>query len=225
MARVKFSGLVSDVSGSVGGFTFQRNPWGVSLRSKPIPRNTVSAYNQPIRQAFFQASRLWTGLSDADRIFWRNAVEYYLPKSKHNKTSFLSAHTYFMQIVPMALFQNLSLSYFTKLEPFDYRLQYSGNHWHSGYIDIFYMGGTYGDYTCLVEASRPFASPVRFDKKSLRLFNCPHAPQYVTLGQSYIDYYGRLPSWGEYINLRLRVFGLNCPSITTVFEGCVEITL
>jgi hypothetical protein len=225
MARVKFSALLSEINGSIGGSTFQRSAYGYSLRNKPIPVSKPTVLNQAIRQSFFQASRLWSNMSDVDRIFWRNAVEFYLPRSRNNKNSYLSAYSYFMQIVPMALFQNLSLSYFTKLEPFDYRLKYSGNAWYASQIDIYYMGGAFGDYTCLVEASRPFATMVRFDKKSLRLFNCLHSEQAVYLGQSYVDYYGALPSVGEFINLRLRVFGLNSPSITTVFEGCIQITL
>jgi len=42
MARIKLSGILSEISGSVSGMTFQNSLSGLTLRKKPIPLNPKS---------------------------------------------------------------------------------------------------------------------------------------------------------------------------------------
>ena len=67
MARVKFGSLVTEISGSIGGSTFQRNSFGNTLRNKPNPIRSRTAAQLSIRQYMKQAHAGWTALTAAER--------------------------------------------------------------------------------------------------------------------------------------------------------------
>jgi hypothetical protein len=76
MANIKYGALVSSISGSVGGATFQRSASGNTLRSKPIPIHQKTSI-QLDRRAFMKACQnAWVDLPEASRKKWRQFVEY-----------------------------------------------------------------------------------------------------------------------------------------------------
>lgn len=223
MARVKFSALLSEINGSVGGSTFQRSAYGYSLRNKPIPVNKPTILNQAIRQAFFQASRTWSLMSDVDRIYWRNAVEYYLPRSRNNKNSYLSAYSYFMKIAPLCFFLNVPLSGFTALLPALPELTFYRVGNEGTYMEVAYNNTSVNVYPLVIEISRPFTSQVKFNSKGLRLITASFNDNSATFDSSYINTFGALAPVGSWVNIRVRIIGYNSPYVALLFEGCTQV--
>lgn len=115
MARIRYSGLVQDISGSIGGTTFQRNAFGSTIRSKPTPVKSLTASQQASRVYMSQCITLWNGLSVANRALWDRAVSYYIVFSKFNKTSLLTGRALFIKYNLIRLRAGLSV-----MTTFDY---------------------------------------------------------------------------------------------------------
>lgn len=65
------SALVTEASGSLGGFTASRNKGGLYFRARAIPTNPNSTYQQTVRSALAQLVTTWgSTLSAAQRAAW-----------------------------------------------------------------------------------------------------------------------------------------------------------
>lgn len=85
MAKVKLSGLVQDISGSIGGYTFQKSRYGLSLKSKHIPLNYFSQDQQIIRGIMSRLRASWyTQTSDviAQYTYFSQFIQRYTKRSK-----------------------------------------------------------------------------------------------------------------------------------------------
>lgn len=60
MALIKLGGLVSNISGSIGGVTFARNRGGAYIRNRTIPLNPQTVRQVIVRQIFGSLSNLWS---------------------------------------------------------------------------------------------------------------------------------------------------------------------
>jgi len=77
MAQVVLGPLVSDIAGSIGGTTFQRSPWGHTLRRWCAPTSRLSLPRGAATSRFAQAAQLWRTLSDPDRLAWDALAKTY----------------------------------------------------------------------------------------------------------------------------------------------------
>lgn len=81
MARVTYGALVTNLTGSIGGVTFQHNSSGAiaRLRSKQSLNPSLKQSDQQVLVA--QLVSIWPTLSDADKITWHDLA------AAHNHTS------------------------------------------------------------------------------------------------------------------------------------------
>lgn len=72
MARVIYGSIITDIKGSIGGITFQKNGSGQIARLKPrkIKTNTQAQRNQQPRLK--EVQREWNKLSLANKILWND---------------------------------------------------------------------------------------------------------------------------------------------------------
>lgn len=75
MAKVKFSALVSDMSGKLNGSVFSRNRGGSYLRNKVTPINPQTSFQAKVRNIFGSISSGWKSLTEAQRKAWTSVVE------------------------------------------------------------------------------------------------------------------------------------------------------
>lgn len=77
MAKVKLSGLLSGISGSVGGATFATGSNGLYVRNRSISanRNTQAQLNQRLNMATYSGQ--WRGLTDSDRLSWSQSASLF----------------------------------------------------------------------------------------------------------------------------------------------------
>ncbi len=73
MALLKFSAIVNDVRGSIGGVTFSRNGSGAVARARVKPVNPNTALQSIARAIFSAVTALWNhgGLTEVQREAWR----------------------------------------------------------------------------------------------------------------------------------------------------------
>lgn len=97
MARVKYGGIVTDLSGSVGGSTFQRSSFGSSLRSKPNPIRGRSSSQGNIRHLMSLLHASWRGLSVEQRTAWDRFINFSNQTIRRDRNVLISGHALFIK--------------------------------------------------------------------------------------------------------------------------------
>lgn len=72
--KAKFGAIVVDGRGKLGGHVFSKNAAGAYMRTKVTPTNPQTSYQSAARALFAAISQAWSGLSDAVRTAWNEAV-------------------------------------------------------------------------------------------------------------------------------------------------------
>lgn len=73
--KVKFGAIVTDGRGKLGGHVLAKNRSGNYMRTKVTPVNPQTTFQQAQRAALGTLSSGWSGLTDAQRNSWNNAVD------------------------------------------------------------------------------------------------------------------------------------------------------
>lgn len=97
MARIKYSALVTEIAGSIGGTTFQRNAYGYTVKNKPNIVNPASIGQRFIQNEMSASARQWQQLTNAQRTLWSGYAQDYPIASRLNPSSFLNGYNYFVQ--------------------------------------------------------------------------------------------------------------------------------
>jgi hypothetical protein len=109
MARVKYSSLVSSVSGSVGSATFQKSLYGDTLRNKPRPRKSSTALQLGGRGLMMKLHQAWHDLTDAQRKQWNQFISYSSATIRRDKAVLLTGHGLFLQYNMLRLLTDLQI--------------------------------------------------------------------------------------------------------------------
>lgn len=75
MALIKWGMMVVDGRGKLGGHVLTKSRNGATVRTKVTPVNPQTSYQQANRAIFGQLSSNWTGLTEAQRQAWNEAVQ------------------------------------------------------------------------------------------------------------------------------------------------------
>ena len=97
MAIVKFTAIVDEIRGSIGGTTFQRNAYGWSIKRKPniIRPNTLR--QQVSKTSFGSITRYWSTLSQVNRDSWDTYASTYPIPSIKNPSVDITGFNYFVK--------------------------------------------------------------------------------------------------------------------------------
>jgi hypothetical protein len=97
MARVKLSPLITELSGSIGGATFQRNRAGITLRSKPYPKLSTSPLQSLRRSQLMQLHAAYSNLTEIQRNQWIAVTKFVNATCKNNPSASLDYHSLFLK--------------------------------------------------------------------------------------------------------------------------------
>jgi hypothetical protein len=75
--KIQFGSIVVAGSGKIGGHVASRNKAGAYLRTKVTPVNPSTAYQQAARGLLASLSTQWSGLTDAQRFSFNDAVSQF----------------------------------------------------------------------------------------------------------------------------------------------------
>lgn len=96
MARIVYSGLVTEIKGSIGGTTFQSNRSGYIVRNKQYKGPVRSVGNVEAGRAFAIASRRWSLLSSAQQSDYNTMASSYPYTDLWGNTKTLTGFQWFM---------------------------------------------------------------------------------------------------------------------------------
>lgn len=98
MATIKFSAVVSDVRGKIGGNVFARNKGGNYIRAFAMPLNPNSTFQQTIRNRMKSLHASYQSLSAARIQAWKNFAPGYPFANKVGESLPLSGQQLFLKL-------------------------------------------------------------------------------------------------------------------------------
>lgn len=109
MARIKLGPLITDISGSIGMATIQRNRYGHTFRLKPLPKKseTTSQYN--VRHKLISLQNSWRELSPEKQLMWQRFVNYSGQTIRKDKSVLISGYNLFLKYQLLLLLYDQSI--------------------------------------------------------------------------------------------------------------------
>lgn len=96
MARVTYGALITELAGSIGGITFQRNSSGSIARLKPNMPVNSTAPQQLQQNKLSQLISQWPSLSSADKLSWETFAGLHNHVNEFSDVKHLSGFQWFM---------------------------------------------------------------------------------------------------------------------------------
>lgn len=218
MARVKFSAIISDISGSVGAGTFQRYRGGSVLRNKPLPLNVRSGRQSASRNYVKQVQQAWADLTLDQQAEWASFVTFTPTFQKHNGNVIVTGYALFLKYNLIRLHAGLDLTSSFTYTPLDYLptnfiLDITGAVFSVGFDEDFYDDVSY----ILLKLSPVKPNPTFSYRSRLRVIALPYTGP---VGQSswditstYTDIFGYIPEVGDQLLASVIFFSSVAPII------------
>lgn len=223
MARIKLGPMVTNISGSIGGLTIQRNRYGITMRQKPLSPKSDTIAQYDIRQKIITIQAAWQALTDAQRLQWDRFMDFSGQSIKADRSVKLSGHALYLKYQLMRLMSKFSL-----LTNITYIPMPSYEMWNNITIDFNDLVLDFDNDPSIttryftVFLSSPRQSNKAFSSKGLRF--C-YAMEVLTLvfqlEDGYNAAFGVLPPVGATLHYTTQFFSLLAP----VFAGKVTGTL
>lgn len=109
MARIKYSGLVTEINGSSGGTTFQRNLYGSTIKNKPLMRRPNTSYQNNQKTIMSVVANSWRLLSDVERGSYINYASVNPTPTRLNPNAYLNGYNLFLKYNALRLLAGLSV--------------------------------------------------------------------------------------------------------------------
>ena len=106
MAKIKLSGVISDIAGKVGGSIFQKSQSGYILRNLTFPVNKKTPGQENIRNITNQLQQYWLILSQQQRDIWHSFAQYNKLKQNNFSGLSLNGHQTFLKLNHYRLLYN-----------------------------------------------------------------------------------------------------------------------
>lgn len=218
MARVKLSPLLTDISGSIGGLTIQRNKFGVSMRSKPLPYLKSTDAQNVVRTHMVTIQAAWQALTDSQRLQWNRFLDYSGQSIRRDRSIKLSGHALYIKYQMYRLLQGYSLYTTISYAPMQDVPSFNYIDIAAGPIMTFALDSAvdFSEYFFNLKLSYPRRASSSFSPKGLRLMYCTPADSATfIITSSYSDAFGFTPAIGTSLDYSLVWFS----DISPVFSG------
>lgn len=215
MARIKYSGLISDISGSLAGTTFQRGYFGQVLRKKPIPCNRQTAAQLNVRSIMQTVQQSWHALTPLQKSQWNRFIAYSMQTTRRTKTITLSGHALFLKYQTIRLLTGFSQLSTIAYAPLGDHPNVDGFEIDGGDLSIQFDDNVdHTDIFFLLKVSRPLDQNHYFKWNSLRLMvPAISTNDHYDFTSSYTQCFGNPPSDGDYVHYSLTWFSVIAPII------------
>jgi len=213
MARIKTSGLISDISGSVSGMTFQKGVSGLVLRKKPIPLKIDSASQHKQRNAITFLQSKWALLTTGERNKWKYFLSWSNQSQKHNQHLLISGYQLYLKYQSARLLAGLNVITDFSFVPLDVVPRT---------LEIYNSGSTFfvlfddyvqsDAYFFNLFLTMPVNVGTAYRCNCLRFMPVTYKTdtQYYLVG-SYEGIFGTIPPVGSQLNYRIYWFGITSP--------------
>jgi hypothetical protein len=228
MARIKLGPLVTDIAGSVGGATFQRSRFGMTIRSKPLPLYSETSAQYLIRRLIISLQYSWQGLTNAERLQWNRFLDFSGQTIRRDRSIKLSGQTLYIKYQLWRLMYDQELltdiayapmpdhyNFLTieRAEEPEYHLRFSG------VVDV-------TKYFFICKLTSPRRENQAYNPRGLRWMDVIFLPTALyDITTSYVAAFGALPSVGDFCHYSIQFFSMTSPVYTGVFTGKAEVIL
>lgn len=110
MARVTYSGLITDITGKIGGTVLQKNRSGNIIRVNTLPSKSTTSKQQPVyanNQTFINR---WQSLTLTQQVAWNDFADLYTKVNRFGQTKKQSGFNWFVHINSNRLLTGNSLT-------------------------------------------------------------------------------------------------------------------
>lgn len=226
MARIKLGPVVTDISGSIGGITFQRNKFGLTMRAKPLPLYSKTPSQLTIRSYISKLQGDWQGLEDADRLQWNRFLNYSGQTILRDRSVLLSGQGLFIKYNLYRLLCGLpvlaTILYATMPH---YSLPDYLSRIGEG-LFLHFPLLVFPEYWFFIfKVTNPRHSGQVYSSKGLR-FMVTRFEESDTfdITDPYIKAFGVLPLVYSWYHYNILFFHTNCPIYTGIFSGTAQVT-
>lgn len=213
MARVTYGALVTEIRGSIGGTTFQRNRYGYSVKNKSYPGNRSTPFQYGIRSALNDSVKAWATLSDANRALWESFATTNPQPCKHNPSANLTGYALFVKwntknkVGGGDILETPSFTLPT-LPTFAPTIGLGGG---DLIVNLFPSPSTLLTQ-CLLMVSPPVKVTDNFvDSKTRFMYETVLDGSAITITSNYIANFGAFPAVGDWVFITVDPFGVDCP--------------
>jgi hypothetical protein len=98
MARATYGGIITNLKGSIGGLTFQKNVSGAIVRLRPWRKKFNSLKQQIAQQIFYQKNMGWHQLSLGDQQLWNAFAKLHTFTDPFGDLETLTGHQWYISI-------------------------------------------------------------------------------------------------------------------------------
>lgn len=98
MARVQYSNIVNEITGSVGGLTFHRNTSGPLIKLKPLAKRKGVLSVNPVLVDLSLLAGIWNALSLSNRVLWNNYALTYTFYNRYGAVKVLTGYNLFVGV-------------------------------------------------------------------------------------------------------------------------------
>jgi len=223
MARIKLGPVVTDIAGSIGGLTFQRNPYGIIARAKPVPIRKYTASQLTIRAHLRTIQNAWRALSDARRLQWARVPNFSGQSIRRDKSILISGYSLYLMYQLYHLINDQSL--YTTIAyaslpdiPTLTELSYS-----SGILYAIFSGVVNpAELFFILKLGYPRLVPQKYNLRGIRFIKAPWtSTASFNITASYLAAFGFIPPDVSYLSYSFRYFSTVSPVVSGVFTGSI----
>jgi hypothetical protein len=225
MASIKLAPLLTEIRGSVGSLTFQRNKFGITLRQKPITRNQCTPAQQKIKVWVKYIQAAWIALTDAQRKQWGDYINYSQASQLRSNNILVSGYNLYLKYQLFRLMAGISLLSTIAYTPLTGMPNFSEFCIVSDQLYIVFDEQVDSSkHFFILFCSSPRRSSQRFSHKGLRwMYIEPQVSQDMFFHDSYISAFGVLPAVNDILHYTLQWFSIVAPIWTSKITGTFQI--
>lgn len=220
MARIKLGPLITDISGSIGMATIQRNRFGHTLRLKPLPKKSETPAQYIVRRHMITIQAAWQNLTDAERLQWDRFLNFSGQTIRKDKSVLLSGHKLYIKYQLFRLLTGEELLTTIVYAPMpDFKQFENWNIIGGPALEISFEGlVNHNVYFFILKLSSPRRENQAYNSLGLRYMKVPlsSAINYDITAQ-YIAAFGVLPSGDDYLHSSIQYFSVTAPVYSGIF--------
>jgi hypothetical protein len=226
MARIKYSAIVDNIRGTIGGTTFQNNAYGFTAKKKPniIIPNTPSQKRQQLYLS--KAVRSWVSLTPAERTDWETWASTYPQYAKNNPSAQLSGQAVFTKVHVirfMCGYTLLTAPNYIAYPPDTISVTCT---LAAGDLDLHFLSDTQDNFwICPIFVSRPLSGAQQFVGSKVRYISFfLNDTDDIDIDVQYIATFGKLPTVGSRIAVQIGFVGVDNGQFLARQSSIVTIT-
>lgn len=226
MARVKYSALISSMSGSVGSATFQNTRAGPIVRNRPRSSKNPTAVQLQRRSLMMRLHYAWSDLTEDQRYAWNKFIDFSGASIRRDKSIRMTGHALFLKYNYIRLLSGLSLVetvYYNPISEIPLLLEIENA---AGDFTIRFDTSEFGSsiwFIIKLTSARP-ASNV-FSSRGLRFIPIsPAVYDEYDIKTAYLNIFGVLPPVGSFVHYSVQHYSMISPVLAGKLTGVMEIT-